>query len=139
MFDQGFGELFVIRVAGNIVSTDVLGSLQYAIRHLHTPLIVVMGHESCGAVTAAVEVLEGLGHEPEFIAVLVAAIEPGLKDLAAGLKGADRVHAAVEANVRWSMRQLAGVAERKLAKNAKKTVLVGAVYDIATGIVRFLK
>ena len=139
VFDQGFGELFVIRVAGNIVSTDVLGSLQYAIHHLHTPLIVVMGHESCGAVTAAVEALEGLGHEPEFIAALVAAIEPGLKDLAADLKGTDRVHAAVEANVRWSMRQLAGVAERKLAKNAKKTLLVGAVYDIATGLVRFLR
>ena len=61
VFDQGFGELFVIRVAGNIVSTDVLGSLQYAVRHLHTPLVVVMGHESCGAVTAAVDALEGRG------------------------------------------------------------------------------
>jgi carbonic anhydrase len=139
VFDQGFGELFVIRVAGNIVSTDVLGSLQYAIRHLPTPLVVVMGHESCGAVTAVVEALEGLGHEPEFIAALLAAIEPGLKGLPADLKGAERVHAAVEANVRFSMRQLAGIAQRKLAPNAKKTVLVGAVYDIATGVVRFLR
>jgi carbonic anhydrase len=138
VFDQGFGELFVIRVAGNIVSTDVLGSLQYAIRHLHTPLVVVMGHESCGAVTAAVDALAGRGKEPRFIAALVAAIEPGLKGLPAGLEGADRVHAAVEANVRWSMRQLANIAERKLALKTKKTVLVGAVYDIATGTVRFL-
>ena len=77
--------------------------------------------------------------EPRFIAALVASIEPGLKNLAADLEGADRVHAAVEANVRWSMRQLGAVAERKLARNTKKTVLVGAVYDIATGKVRFLK
>jgi carbonic anhydrase len=138
VFDQGFGELFVIRVAGNIVSTDVLGSLQYAVRHLHTPLVVVMGHESCGAVTAAVDALDGRSDEPRFIAALLAAIEPGLKGLPAGLDGADRVHAAVEANVRWSMRQLAAVAEGKLALKTKKTVVVGAVYDIATGKARFL-
>ena len=138
VFDQGFGELFVIRVAGNIVSMDVLGSLQYAIRHLQTPLVVVMGHESCGAVTAAVDALAGRGNEPRFIAALVAAIEPGLKDLPSDLEGADRVHAAVEANVRWSMRQLAALAEGKLAVTPKKTVLIGAVYEIATGTVRFL-
>jgi len=138
VFDQGFGDLFVIRVAGNIVATDVLGSLQYAIRHLHTPLVVVMGHESCGAVTAAVDALDGRGKEPRFIAALVAAIEPGLKGLPADLKGADRVHAAVEANVRWSMRQLAALPEGKLALKQKKSALVGAVYDIATGTVRFL-
>jgi carbonic anhydrase len=138
VFDQGFGDLFVIRVAGNIVAMDVLGSLQYATQHLQTPLIVVMGHECCGAVTAAVEALEGRGTEPRFIAALVAAIEPGLKDLPADLTGALRVHAAVEANVRWSMRQLAALAERKLNAEQKKTVLVGAVYDIASGTVRFL-
>ena len=139
VFDQGFGELFVIRVAGNIVSTDVLGSLQYAILHLHTPLVVVMGHESCGAVTAAVDALERPSKEPRFIAALVASIKPGLKGLPTDLQGADRVHAAVEANVRWSLQELAATAERKPAKNAKETVLVGAVYDIATGKVRFLK
>jgi carbonic anhydrase len=135
VFDQGFGDLFVIRVAGNIVAMDVLGSLQYAILHLKTPLIVVMGHEGCGAVTAAVDALEGGGTEPRFIAALVAAIEPGLKGLPAGLSGAARVHAAVEANVRWSLRQLAG---KKLQAGQKNTLLVGAVYDIAAGKVRFL-
>jgi carbonic anhydrase len=138
VFDQGFGELFVIRVAGNIVSTDVLGSLQYAILHLRTPLVVVMGHESCGAVTAAVEALDGRGHEPGFIAALVDAIEPGLTGLPAGLEGADRVHAAVEANVRWSIRQLAALPESQLALKGNKSALVGAVYDIAKGTVRFL-
>jgi carbonic anhydrase len=139
VFDQGFGDLFVIRVAGNIVSLDVLGSLQYATQHLQTPLIVVMGHESCGAVTAAVDALAGRGTEPRFIAALLAAIEPGLKDLPAELAGARRVHAAVEANVRWSIRQLAPLSDRKLNAGQNKTVLVGAVYDIAKGRVRFLK
>jgi carbonic anhydrase len=138
VFDQGFGDLFVIRVAGNIVATDVVGSLAYAIRHLGTHLVVVMGHESCGAVTAAVDALEGRGNEPRLIAALVAAIEPGLKGLPADLKGADRVHAAVEANVRWSMRQLAAIPEGKRALKQKQGALVGAVYDIATGTVRFL-
>jgi carbonic anhydrase len=137
VFDQGFGDLFVIRVAGNIIATDVLGSLQYATRHLHTPLVVVMGHESCGAVTAAVDALAGRDREPRFIAALVAAIEPGLKGLPADLEGAERVHAAVEANVRWSMRQLGALPESQLALK-KRSSLVGAVYDIAKGTVRFL-
>jgi carbonic anhydrase len=139
VFDQGFGDLFVIRVAGNIIATDVVGSLAYAIRHLQTSLVVVMGHESCGAVTAAVDSLDGRGHEPRFIAALVAAIEPGLKDLPADFTGADRIHAAVEANVRWSMRQLAAIPEGQLALKKKKFTLIGAVYDIATGKVRFLE
>ena len=138
VFDQGFGDLFVIRAAGNVVALDVIGSLQYAIRHLHTSLIVVMGHESCGAVTAAVEVLRGRGDEPRYIAALVNAIEPGFKGLPAELKGADRVRMAVEANVRWSMRQLAELPEGKLALEQKRITLVGAVYELDTGTVRFL-
>src|SRR6185369_12041463 len=55
IFDAGFGELFIIRVAGNVVSPEVAGSLQYAGRHLHTPLFVVLGHTNCGAVGAAVD------------------------------------------------------------------------------------
>src|SRR4029079_8783157 len=55
IFDAGFGELFIIRVAGNVVSPEVAGSLQYAGRHLHTPLFVVLGHTHCGAVAAAVD------------------------------------------------------------------------------------
>jgi carbonic anhydrase len=129
VFDQGFGDLFVIRVAGNIIATDVLGSLKYATRHLHTPLVVVMGHESCGAVTAAVDALEGGGQEPRYIAALLAAIEPGIKDLPADLEGAERVHAAVEANARWSLRQLTTLPASQLGLKNKKAAPVGAVYD----------
>lgn len=139
VFDQGFGDLFVIRVAGNIIAADVVGSLAYAIRHLQTSLVVVMGHESCGAVTAAVDALAGRGHEPRLIAALVSAIEPGLEHLPADLTGPDRVHAAVEANVRWSIRQLKAIPEGQLALKKKKCILIGAVYDIATGKVHFLK
>ena len=86
VFDQGFGDLFVIRVAGNVVASDVVGSIQYAIAHLHTPLMVVMGHEGCGAVTAAVESLAGRGTEPKYIGALIARIEPGLANLPSTLR-----------------------------------------------------
>ena len=55
IFDAGFGDLFTIRLAGNIIEEDVIGSLQYALAHLHTPLVVVLGHEGCGAVAATLE------------------------------------------------------------------------------------
>ena len=108
LFDQGLGDLFVIRVAGNVVAPDVIGSLAYALEHLKTPLVVVLGHQNCGAVTAAVEALS----DPAFrdispIRGLVNLIEPGLKNVDLRLPLPKRVAAAVEANVRWSVRQLA--------------------------------
>jgi carbonic anhydrase len=80
-FDQGFGDLFVIRIAGNVISTDLVGSLQYAPHHLHVPLLVVLGHEGCGAVTAALDAKFKRAREPERIEALVRMIEPGLKDI----------------------------------------------------------
>src|SRR6187397_2033620 len=63
IFDAGFGELFIVRVAGNVLSPEVAGSLQYAGRHLHTPLFVVLGHTKCGAISAAVDTrLHGTSH-----------------------------------------------------------------------------
>ncbi len=138
VFDQGFGDLFVIRVAGNVISTDVVASIQYAILHLKTPLVVVMGHECCGAVTAAVDAMAGRSEEPRFIAALLASIQPGLKKLPSNLEGDERIHAAVEANVHWSMRQLRALPEAKQSAKRKTAALIGAVYDIATGKVRFL-
>ena len=138
VFDQGFGDLFVIRVAGNVVASDVIGSIGYAVAHLHTPVMVVMGHEGCGAVTAAIESLEGRGTEPKYIKALIERIEPGLAKLPSSLRGADRVHAAVEANVRWTMRQLAELPEGKRALQSRTITLAGAVYELETGIVRFL-
>jgi len=139
VFDQGLGDLFVIRVAGNVIAKDVLGSIQYAVNHLKTPLIVVMGHQGCGAVTAAVQELSGKGKEKGFIESLLGLIEPGLRDLSPGLQGEKRIDAAVEANVRWSIKQLAELPEGRRALEQKILTLVGAVYGLKTGRVRFLK
>jgi carbonic anhydrase len=138
VFDQGFGDLFVIRVAGNVIDTDVAGSIQYAIRHLKAPLVVVMGHEGCGAVTAALEALGGTAREPRYIEALARRIEPGLKGLDPALRGDARLSAAVEANVRWSAGQLARSPEGRKALEDKVVALAGAVYELQTGRVRFL-
>ena len=81
IFDQGFGDLFVIRVAGNVLGDDVIGSLEYAVHHVKTPLIVVLGHEGYGAVTAAVQAMLRMHGEPHYIEALIGMIEPGLVDL----------------------------------------------------------
>lgn len=138
VFDQGFGDLFVIRVAGNVIAPDVVGSVEYAVAHLKTRLLVIMGHQGCGAVTAAVQALAGKFDELPGIRELVKMIEPGLpKDL---LKSPmdQQVATAVEANVRWSIAQMSRVPCAKAALEAKEIMIVGAVYDLATGQVRFL-
>src|SRR6201981_3429379 len=81
IFDANFGELFIVRVAGNVISPEVMGSLQYAGAHLRTPLFVVLGHEGCGAVKAALEQkLNGVPHQSR-IQILVDNILPGLADM----------------------------------------------------------
>ncbi|MFO0888125.1 MAG: carbonic anhydrase [Isosphaeraceae bacterium] len=138
VFDQGFGDLFVIRVAGNVVADDVVGSIGYALRHLKTRLVVVMGHEGCGAVTAALEAIDGKGAEPRFIAKLLSLITPGLRNLDPKLTGTTRVNAGVEANVRSSMEHLAGLPGARDFIENQQCRLVGAVYELGTGRVRFL-
>jgi carbonic anhydrase len=137
IFDAGFGELFVIRVAGNVISPEVMGTLQYAAVHLRTPLIVVLGHEGCGAVNAALAARDG-AREPARIALLLDNILPGLRDLPRELAPDAAMQMAVEANVRWSMHQLRETPEGK-ARMAEGTMkLVGAVYELENGRVRFL-
>lgn len=138
VFDQGFGDIFVVRVAGNIIAGDVLGSIGYALRHLKTRLLVVMGHEGCGAVTAALDAMDGKGEEPKFIANLLKHITPGLKGLDPTLAGAPRVNAGVEANVRASIGLLRKVPEGRTYVESPDFRLVGAVYELGTGRVRFL-
>lgn len=134
LFDQGFGDLFVIRVAGQVIATSTVGSLEYALLHLKTPLVLVLGHEKCGAVTAAVQALTGEHKEPEKIQALVDLIEPGLKSL--DLK-ADRdrvIHEAVEANVLWTLKQI----QELPPVDPAVTRFVGAVYELDRGEVRLL-
>ena len=138
VFDQGFGDLFVIRVAGNVIAEDVIGSIQYAGRHLGTRLFVVLGHEECGAVSAALAALAGDRDEASHIRSLLRLIEPGLAGLDPAMSGRDRLRAAVEANVRWSVRQLATSPEGKRATEEYGASILGAVYDLESGVVRFL-
>jgi carbonic anhydrase len=138
IFDAGFGELFIVRVAGNVISPEVLGSLQYAALYLRTPLFVVLGHEGCGAVDAALAGIRGADQQPARIAALLKNITPGLRDLPAGLDTIAAIRAGVDANVRWSMRQLLEIPEVKARKIASRALLVGAVYELETGRVRIL-
>ena len=139
VFDAGFGELFIIRVAGNVLGPSIAGTLQYAATHLHTPLFVVLGHEGCGAVEAAITSrFHGARHKSR-IASLLKNIVPALDDLDPTLLHAALLKMAVEANVRWTIHRLLESREGK-ARVAKGDVkLVGAVYDLGTGRVRFLE
>lgn len=131
LFDAHFGELFIVRVAGNVISPEVAGTLQYAAVHLHTPLFVVLGHEGCGAVEAALaKKLRGTRQRSR-IDLLLQRIVPGLENV-------KDLPAAVEANVYWSMRQLRETPEGRARMAEGILKLVGAVYDIKTGTVRFL-
>jgi carbonic anhydrase len=138
IFDVGFGDIFTIRLAGNIIAEDVIGTLQYGVAHLHTPLVVVMGHENCGAVTATVEEMLGKTDERKHIEALLALIRPGLLSLDLKLDRKTLINTAVEANVRWSMQQLMALPEAARAMREKYVTLVGAVYELKTGKVRFL-
>jgi carbonic anhydrase len=139
VFDAGFGELFVIRVAGNVLGAEILGTLQYAGRHLHTPLFVVLGHESCGAVTAAVDSLFQRARMESRIEALLADIVPGLAGLDPAQPRDALIEAAVEANVRHTLRQLEATPEVRARQAEGEMRLVGAVYELASGRVRFLE
>jgi carbonic anhydrase len=137
IFDANFGDLFIVRVAGNVISPEVMGSLQYAGAHLRTPLFVVLGHEGCGAVKAALEQkLDGVQHQSR-IQILVDNILPGLSQISTLVSEQELLATAVEANVRWSLHQILETSEGQHAMKAGAR-LVGAVYEIALGHVRFL-
>jgi carbonic anhydrase len=138
VFDAGLGELFVVRVAGNVVSQEIAGSLQYAGDHLRTPLFVVLGHEGCGAVSAALQTKnEGAQHHSR-IQRLVENMLPGLPDFDPQLAPQAQLALAIERNVRWTMSRIANSPEGQahLAEGWMK--IVGAVYEIESGRVRFL-
>jgi carbonic anhydrase len=139
VFDQGFGDLFVIRLAGNLIAPGVGGSIQYAYQHLGTSLLVVLGHEGCGAVKAALDARFHRAKHPERIQQLVDLIEPGLEQIDTELSPAEQLVMGVEANVRWSMHQVSRAREARQAFRRKGSVLiVGAVYELSTGKVRWL-
>ena len=138
VFDAGFGELFVVRVAGNVISHEVVGTMQYAAVHLKTPLFLVLGHEGCGAVQAALASKFRGARERSRIERLLGSITPGLEDIDPDASEGDQLKAGVEANVRWSMRQIMEMPEAQARAAEGVMKLVGAVYELTTGRVRFL-
>jgi carbonic anhydrase len=138
VFDAGFGELFVIRVAGNVISHEVLGTMQYAAVHLRTPLFLVLGHDGCGAVQAALAAKFRDVRERSRIERLLENIAPGLDNVSPEASADEQLKAGVEANVRWSMRQVMETPEAQARAAEGVLKLVGAVYELTTGRVRFL-
>jgi carbonic anhydrase len=138
VFDAGLGELFVVRVAGNVFSPEIAGSLQYAGSHLETPLFVVLGHDGCGAVDAALATkYEGEQHRSR-IQILVDSILPALPEFDPGLTPQVRLARAVECNVRWTVRQILGTPEGRVRVAEGRMKILGAIYEIESGRVRFL-
>jgi len=99
LFDQGFGDLFVVRIAGNIVDPDVIGSIQYAVEHLDNKLVVVMGHQNCGAVMAALAPPDETKSEPPELQGLLDRIRPAVGSVDRAQSREALIAAAVEANV----------------------------------------
>ena len=141
VFDQGLGELFVIRVAGNIVAPSQIGSVEFAAERLGTRLVVVLGHTRCGAVRATLEDLEKGGANLWNMNSIVARIRPSVEELLSTDLKHDHealVDRAVRSNVRASTNQLrhgSDVLERLIRSNGLK--VVGAEYSLETGVVDF--
>jgi carbonic anhydrase len=137
LFDQGFGDLFVVRIAGNIVAPSVVGSIEFAASQFGSRLVVVMGHTRCGAVGATLKELDtGMGAESGNIRAITSRIAPHLKSL--GTNGNRDVHAAIRANVRASadhLRHGSQLLEEMVLSGA--IVVVGAEYELETGAVHF--
>ena len=143
VFDQGFGDLFVIRVAGNIVAPSQVGSVEFAASRFGTRLVVVLGHSGCGAITATLEELTGHAtSESQNLRSIVNRVRPSVEALLAGRRDYDPewlIREAVRANVRVSVNHLrhGSALLEQLSRSAGLRVL-GAEYSLETGVVTFL-
>lgn len=135
VFDLGVGDLFVVRMAGNYQSTDSVGTLEFGFEELGVHTLLVLGHTKCGAVTATLRGAEVSGDMKAFLH----AIRPALDSVPGGIASIKTVNEAVEINARWQLQQLLARSEilHKAKEEGKLQVLVG-IYDVSTGMVRFL-
>jgi len=133
IFDRGLGDLFSVRIAGHVMNDMVLGSIEYAANHLHTPLIMVLGHSKCGAVQAAIKGVNGEGH----IACLAEAMQPALHE--AKEQPGDLANNAARVNTKIVTEQLkcSKPVLSRLVSEGKLNV-VPAFYDLDTGVVEIL-
>jgi carbonic anhydrase len=133
VFDQGLGDLFVLRVAGNVINDESLGSIEYAVDHLAVRLIAVLGHQRCGAVKAAKETIAAKGEAPGHIQSLVTAIKPAVETTV----NRD-LDATIEANVKnvvQALRTSTPILKPKVDSGELR--VIGANYSLETGGVRF--
>ena len=142
VFDQGLGDLFVIRVAGNIVAPSQIGSVEFAVSQFGTRLVVVMGHSKCGAVCATInELIQGCESPSKNISAIVERVKPAIEGLMRTELINDKEaleNAAVRANVRASANQLrhgSEIIENLIASDG--LMVVGAEYSLETGVVDF--
>jgi carbonic anhydrase len=136
VFDRGLGDLFVIRTAAHVVDGAALGSIEYGVEELHVPLVVVMGHERCGAVVASIEAVDAGARAPGDIATLVEGIRPSV-DAARGLPG-DRTDNTVRANVQRTVQRLDASPILHEAWVAGHLKIVGARYELDSGLVEVI-
>jgi carbonic anhydrase len=143
VFDAGVMDIFVIRVAGNVIDVDEAGSIEYGLAHVNTPVLVVLGHTQCGAVTAVTQEVQGKGHALERnIPPLVDNIIPAVKRAMSShpnVLGNDIIPYGIEENVWQGIEDffMASPVSRRLVKEGKAKV-VGAIYDVGTGKVNWL-
>jgi carbonic anhydrase len=135
VFDQGLGDVFVVRVAGNVLNDETVGSIEYAVDHLGAQLIVVLGHERCGAIQAARETIAAKTQAPGHIQSLVKAIAPAVEATAGA--DADATARANEPQVARKLRESAPILKEMVEKGTLS--VVAAHYDLDTGAVEFLK
>lgn len=136
IFDQGPGDLFVVRVAGNYLSSNSLASLEYAVAVLNVPLIMVLGHTECGAVKSTIGALQGHTPLPGHIWDIVDAVRPGVERVVSE-GGQDLANRAVATNVEYNVSRIA-TAQPIIAEavQAGRVKVVGAIYELQTGNVR---
>jgi carbonic anhydrase len=132
IFDRGLGELFVIRVAGNVIGPIEMDSVQYAVVHLKVPLVIVLGHQNCGAVQA---VLQGKNSVPE-LADILPLIDEALQDCQTG---SDRLVSSIKCNVKEGVETLKNSSYIAPLLKQRKVKIVGAYYEIETGKVSLTK
>ena len=139
VFDQGLGDLFITRVAGNIIEKGTLGSIEYGVGHLKTHVVVVMGHEGCGAVKAAFLSPEERARETENVQFLLNEIIPSVSKVPKIRDEKAKMREAVIANVRQQVSNLKKVKFIQDAIAANRIAVIGAFYEITSGAVDFLE
>jgi len=135
LFDQALGDLFVVRVAGNVVTAVELGSIEYAVDHLKTPLVVILGHEECGAVTAAVKGGENHGS----IGAIIEIIKPSVDSAKTmGLTGNDLIEMSTELNIKRASSDISKspIINKGIGLNEVK--IISIKYDLDEGILKFI-